>query len=382
MKKILVMLLVTVSLSSLIFLSACGNADNQTSYEEYYDEGSDNDTTPVEPSNPVVVEDSSGAEVLSDSSIPSLEDRKIIYRASLSINSETPEVVHNNVVTLLDSYNGYIEEANITSSRYVLTIRVLSEQFTDFIEAVKLEGNVISYSKTSEDITNEYSNLLNTKAALEAYQQRIIALIEEATFEESLELMKEQASVEAELNQINSSLTTYNSLIDYSTLTLTITEIVEQEIVLPLTTSPVIRVTNTDTTSVTFEVKNNAEYSVNYNIDLYKNGEFIKEFTRTALPDSTELFTVDDLNSNTEYKLVAVSLGADHRISNTVSNYFDTEPTFINDIGNIFSASITILFELIQYIILAIVGLLPFGIVGGSIFGGYLLIKKQLKSKK
>jgi len=368
-----------------ILLSGCGSNDKSDVY--YGDEYSGVDSEPKAPdgANGADVDDvisNENGDVIQDAAIPALENRKIIYTARLRMNSEEPSEIYNNVIDSLETYSAYVESADITSTRYIVYIRVLSENFTDFVEEIKTTGEVVSFSKTSEDVTNSYSTFEARKLALETQHTRILELISEAVdLEDILTLEDARFEIETELNQIGASLANYDSLIDFSTIILSIYKVTEEEVVLPKTNSPIVKVLEVTKNTIDLEVYNSSEESANIYVDLLLNGEFIRQYEETTYGESTVVFEIDDLKSFKEYTFKVTSITSDHRESNVVSRYTTTEKTFFNEVGNVFVVSFNSLVSIFTFLSLAVVAILPYAIVGVIIFFPVRILYKKLRVK-
>ncbi|XMB68035.1 DUF4349 domain-containing protein [Mycoplasmatota bacterium zrk1] len=148
------------------------------------------------------------------SDIPALENRKIIYTSNLVLESTEPDNVYTNLVNRLALYDAYIEQEMITEKRFTLKIRDRSENMIDFVNDIKTDGEVVSYSKTSQDVATKYSAFESRKEALEAEHKRILELIEVADSVESIIALEAvRVEDEADLNYIGSQLSNYDSLI-------------------------------------------------------------------------------------------------------------------------------------------------------------------------
>jgi|GEM_PF-2021122 len=152
-------------------------------------------------------------------------NRKIIYTARLEFLNETPADIYDEILIVIGNYSAYIEDEYI-SNDINITVRVLSTELDDFLDEVKAgSGNLISSSIESEDITQSYSTFDSRRIALEAEHARVLELIEEAdSISVLLELEKFRGDIEAELNYINSQLSSYDSLVNYSTVRIYIEE--------------------------------------------------------------------------------------------------------------------------------------------------------------
>ncbi len=386
-----------ISLFVLVFvlgflLTGCGasDAENDRYYGDKYSGVNDTNgsapdgSTGVDGAGDNVADESinKGGDVIQSAAIPALENRKIIYEARLRMNSEDPSVVYNNVIDSLDTYSAYVESADITTTRYVVYIRVLSVNFTDFVEEIKTAGEVVSFSKTSEDVTNSYSTFEARKLALETQHTRILELIEVAVdLEDILTLEDARFEIETELNQIGASLANYDSLIDFSTIILTINKVTEEEVILPKSSSPIVKILEVTKDTIDLEVHNSSEQSANIYVDLLLNGEFLRQYEETTYGDSTVVFEIDELKSFEEYTFKVTSVTTDHRESNVVSRYTTTEKTFFNDVANVFIISFNSLVSIVTFLSLALVAILPYAIVFMILFFPARILYKKLRTK-
>ncbi len=354
-------------LLAFVLTGCSANKDSIEPGDYYGGDYSSEDTNPVAPAPSV--DDTTGADgaagaggdVDQASDIPALLNRKIIYTASLGMSSLTPVDIYNDVISNLDTYGAYIESETITATKYIVKIRVLSDNFNDFIDDIKQTGEVISYSKTSQDITNAYSTFESRKLALETQQARIIELIEIAEdLTDILTLEEARADIESELNQIGASLANFDSLVDYSTINLTIFETTEEVVILPQTTRPTAYIITTTKETSELEITNQSEFAAIIYVDLLENGEFVRQYEGEAFPDGKAIFEISELESNTEYSFKITAISANERESNVVTKNILTESTFFNKVGNIFVGSFNVLVNVFEFIGLAIVAVAPF----------------------
>jgi hypothetical protein len=364
MKKYLILIL------TIVVFTLTGCASNEDAY--IYEGDAYNDValqgTSGTPDHDFDV-NANGGEVLNSPDIPVLANRKIIYTANMSLISLEPETVYNNVIGDLVTYSAYIEAENITSTKYVITIRVLSENLMDFVDAIKLEGDVLNYSKTSEDITNAYSTYEARLTALQAEHARILEFIEVAeTLDDLLTLEAKRVQLETELNQIGLQLATYDSLVDYSTINLTIIKVEDISDILERTTNPNVYVNQTGTTYFIVEVHNNSEKTATLYLNVKQNGELIREYEEEAYGGGSYKFEVIDLDSNEEYVFEAFSLENNHTVSLISTRVATTESTFATRVGSTFTNSVDSLVSVFQFFGIVITALLPYGIVAGILY--------------
>jgi len=379
MKKIM---FVFVLITMIFVLSGCASSD----MAEYYENGDDyetEDTTPIEPAPTTTTDEIAGGEVFQDPNIPALLNRKIIYSATLEMLVEEPEDVYEDIIDVLDGYTAYIESADINGTRYIVKIRVLSENFDALINDIKTSGDVIGFTKSSEDVTNAYSTFEARLEALEAQHARIIELIEVAVdLDTILELEQARFEIESELNQIGDTLANYDSLVDFSTIDVTIRKVTEQEVVLPRTATPNINVYDIARNGAQVNIYNQDELPVVINMDLYVNGEFIREYEETALGDSVAKIVLSDLDSFTEYTLKVTVIANNQRVSYEDTYRFETEKTFWNKVGNVFTVSLDTLITLFEFLGLAFVALVPYIVVAGVLFFPIRALSRKKVLKK
>lgn len=377
MKKYLVIVMLVLT----VVLSGCGSKA-EMDYEPQEEYGFSNEDTELE-DNTVIPENPTdqGGDVANDSDVPAFLNRKIIYTANLEMSVMNPTLVYNEVLDTVSTFTAYIEEADITTDNYKVTFRVLSTEFDEFVEALKTSGDLVAYSKTSEDVTNTYSTFEAQKLALETRHERILELIAVAVdLDTILDLEEERYQIEASLNLIGTKLANYDSLVDYSTVTLEISKAVEEIIVLARTEAPNIYISETTKNTITMELYNYSDENVTLHVDAYLNGEFVTEFEENTFSDSKTIVTFEDLKSNQEYTFKVTSLATNHRVSLLEIRRVDTEKTYGNKITNVFGESVSLLSLLFEFLGLAVTALLPFAITATVILVPARII--YLKRKK
>lgn len=362
MKKIMYMIFL---LGSVFVLGGCSSADYEPNYDPK-DSGYDDTNTDVEePAPENNVPEIAGGDVFQDPDIPALLDRKIIYRANLEMLVLEPDTVYDDIISVLDSYSAYVESADINSTRYMLKIRVLSVNFDDLVNEIKTSGDLVSFTKSSEDVTNSYSTFEARLAALEAQHARILELIEEAVnLDTILELEQARFEIESELNLVGETLANYDSLVDYSTIDVTIRQLTEQEVILPRTQSPRLYMTEIGRSGAQIEIYNNDDLPVVINMDVYVNGEFIRQYEESTLGDSKAIINLGELDSFTEYTIKVTVIANNQRASYEETIRFETEKTFWNKVTNVFTVSFDTLVTIFEFLGLAVVAFVPFVVVG------------------
>jgi len=340
-------------LGLLILLSSC---------KSDYSKESNGDTPPQTSDTPPPVTEPGSEVNLSDS--PALVNRKIIYKVNLGIVSTSPSETYNEVIENLTTYDAYVESEEITSSLYKMTIRVKSINLTTMVNAIQQSGNTLNYTKTSEDITNTYSTFAARFSALETQHARILELIEVAeTLNDILVLEAKRVTIEAELNEIGFKLNNFDSLIEYSTLYLTISKIENISELLPKTTTPNVSEDIIEKDSISLSLFNSSDKPTTMTIIIMQNGIQIKELTKNLYQNSQETIEIDGLKPGKKYRVEVFSQSPSHSISVPRIIEVETTSTYLSKISDGFTGSLNALISFLQFIGIAVVVILPFALV-------------------
>lgn len=169
---------------------------------------------------------------------PQGEGRKIIWRVGMTLETLEFDSALDGITGAVEQAQGYIEGSNVSGSsmerssygesgRYAsITARIPQDKLEDFLAAVGNECNVVNIDRSSEDITLQYTDVQARKRALEVEQERLMALLEKAdTLEAVIGLEERLSEIRYQLDQYSSSLLRYDNLVDYSTVSMDIREV-------------------------------------------------------------------------------------------------------------------------------------------------------------
>ena len=120
-------------------------------------------------------------------------ERMVIYNANLEIAVEQPAEVMKEVIAMAESAGGYVVRSNLYQTytesgsmpRASVTIRVPAGQLESIMDAIKAltpdpEDDVISENINGQDVTQEYTDLTSRLRNLEAAEEALVELMEEA----------------------------------------------------------------------------------------------------------------------------------------------------------------------------------------------------------
>ncbi|MCI9405733.1 MAG: DUF4349 domain-containing protein [Oscillospiraceae bacterium] len=168
--------------------------------------------------------------------IPAAEPagRKIIWRVELEAETLEFDPFLSELEKAVREYDGYLEGSSVSgnaitysSNRYgSLTIRIPSNRLDSFLGQVGQLCTVTHTNKSSEDVTLDYVDVQARIEALTTEQERLLALLESAQDLESvIQLESRLSEVRYQLESYHSMKNRYDSLIDYSTVTLSVREV-------------------------------------------------------------------------------------------------------------------------------------------------------------
>lgn len=221
MKKLFVLLL-----SAALLLTGCGSKSASTGYA----------ISETAAANDQLFEGSSIDTNLGESqSLP--QGQKFIITMDIQAEAEDLDAALSAVTEKAGALGGYIEDQSqyngslYSGRRYRsanLTVRVPAEKLEEFTAAVENAGNVVSSSRSTEDVTLEYVDTESRITALKTEQARLLELMDEAqTMSDLLEIESRLTDVRGELEQYTSRLKVLENQVDYATVNLDLTEVTE-----------------------------------------------------------------------------------------------------------------------------------------------------------
>lgn len=178
---------------------------------------------------------------LSDANVygqnPVASQQKLIQTVTVRAETEAMDALLQDISGRITALNGYIESQEVyhgSSSTYYrnryanLTVRIPAQQLEEFLTGVGSVSNVVSTSKSTENVTLSYVATQSRLEALEVEHARLLELMDQAkNLEDLLTVEKRLTEVRAELETVTSQLRLYDNLVDYATVHLNITEVVE-----------------------------------------------------------------------------------------------------------------------------------------------------------
>ncbi len=162
-------------------------------------------------------------------------NRKLIRTVHMSVETEEFDTLVAKLEQRVADLGGYMENMSVYNGSWrngqkrrdaSMTVRIPKEKLDMFVGEVSGLSNVVSKSEDTEDVTLSYVDLESRKKALTVEQDRLLELLGQAVSMEDIITIEERLSqVRYELESMESQLRTYDNLVDFSTVYLSVEEV-------------------------------------------------------------------------------------------------------------------------------------------------------------
>ena len=165
---------------------------------------------------------------------------KIIYTASVSIETTEFDKAVAALESQVQKIGGFVESSNVTGdtqynadgttsivNRWAYyTVRIPCEQFEAFLHETEGFGNVISTSRDAQNVTSAYTDYEARLSSLNTQEERLLDMLAKSEDVETLIALEQRLSdVRYEIESIERSLRNYDMQIRYSTVELDLVEV-------------------------------------------------------------------------------------------------------------------------------------------------------------
>ena len=166
------------------------------------------------------------------------ENRKLIRTITMEAETADLDSILADLDAQLATLGGYVQNKSVQNGRNgsyrhaTLTLRIPADKVDQFVGHVEDSTNILTSDETAEDVTLKYAATESRIKALETKESRLLELMAKAeSLNDLLTLENQLATTRQELETVRSQLKVYDSLIDYGTIKLTITEVKEFTVV-------------------------------------------------------------------------------------------------------------------------------------------------------
>lgn len=164
-----------------------------------------------------------------------LSEQKLIKRVYIDAETEDLDALLTGLGEKISALGGYIEsQERYNGSAYSsyrsrsanLTVRIPAENLDGFVAQVNGVSNVVSYTESQDDVTLTYVDTESRMKALQAEQDRLLELMEQAeTMSDLLEIEERLTQVRYELESVTSQMRVLENKVSYATVELYISQV-------------------------------------------------------------------------------------------------------------------------------------------------------------
>ena len=209
--KRLLSIFVTAMLILLVF-AGCGGAksdvENSLPGEQFYDQTVTDTTTPV-------------------------SDRKLIKTVRISVETENYDTFLATLNEQITNNGGYIEasDENLRNDKRSaeLTIRIPADKTDTITNEISNGATITRKSESTDDVTETYVDISARLKVLKAEEESLILLLNSASnITEIITVRERLTATRSEIESFEARLKTLENKISYSTITLSITEVLRE----------------------------------------------------------------------------------------------------------------------------------------------------------
>ena len=162
------------------------------------------------------------------------EGRKLIRTVTIDAQTRDMDALLTQVESRVAELGGYVEGRNVYNGtsesgetrNASMTVRIPADKLDQFVQHMDDNANIVTHRESTDDVTLNYVDTEGRVKALELQESRLLELMAQAEkLEDLLILEKELTSIRTELEQLKSRLRTMDSLVSYSTVYLSVTEV-------------------------------------------------------------------------------------------------------------------------------------------------------------
>ncbi len=177
-----------------------------------------------------------------DTAAPVQTGRKLIRTVSMDVETKDFDGLFSAISAKITELGGYMESSDVSGRRLdwngdpiarraFITARIPSAKLDSFVTYVEDDGNVTNKMENVEDVTLRYTDVESKKKTLELEQERIWDLLEKAESIDSVIALEERLSeIRYELEKMESQLRVYDNQVDYSTVNLSVYEVINSSL--------------------------------------------------------------------------------------------------------------------------------------------------------
>jgi hypothetical protein len=185
------------------------------------------------------------AENPSTGAAAAIASQKIIERLSYQIETLKFDDSIKTIQSLCTNLGGYVQDSSVSGSdlknpelsgdtqpdnlrQASYTLRIPQEKLSQLKTSASKIGNILNFTSSSENVSEKYFDTEARLKSLRTQQESLLALLKKSgSLKDVIELEKALADVNTEIEQLTGSLRQYDSLINFSTVSIQLNEVVK-----------------------------------------------------------------------------------------------------------------------------------------------------------
>ncbi len=231
--------LLTAAICFCVFLSSCGAKTDSEFNQSSSSVAMTGESFDLDSATAELTEDASGLADMGTGGVSGeelLQSQKIIRNFDYQVETLEFEEAVAKLEQLCEEWGGYIESSSVSgsgirqiSSRYAdYTLRVPQESIPDMENGMPSIGTITYQDSSLQNITAAYYDVESRLKSLRTQEERLLALLEQSgSLSEIIELENALAQVTYEIESYTSTLKQYDNLVDFSTVTVHLREVLE-----------------------------------------------------------------------------------------------------------------------------------------------------------
>ena len=239
MKKFLALLLALVMTLALVGCGASApkteaSRDMMTSDDAAMDMGFDAGGAPMEDyKEEAEFESGTFEEYPSTTDNDRLKDVKMVYTANMDLQTLSFDQADSDISALVEEMGGYFEQRSISNRssgyRYAeYTVRVPAEKFNDFCSQMGTLCHLVYKNENADNITESYYDTQSRLVTAQTKLERLQELLRRAeSMEDIITIESAISETEWTIENLTGTLRTYDSLVGYSTVYMSLSEVYE-----------------------------------------------------------------------------------------------------------------------------------------------------------
>lgn len=176
-----------------------------------------------------------------------LSSQKIIEQLNYQIETLKFDESVGRIQSLCSGLGGYVQDSNMTTGGILhknslrtasYTLRIPQQKLGQLKSQAGQIGSILSFTSSSQNISERYYDTEARLKSLRTQQERLLALLQKSgSLADVLKLEDALEKVNYQIEQYTTTMKQYDSLIDYSTVSIQLNEVVQSTSIEPVPTT-------------------------------------------------------------------------------------------------------------------------------------------------